>query len=151
MPFPFRWSWLSKFPFLFNIYELLWLLGKNIEVVSFCLHCAFKFRIVFLLNWLPSKATESSLSYDLDIIGKRTDGFMLSLKAFMQKGMQNKQKFEFNLPITFCTDGHYIYLYIFINVYELLKFLHSHSNFVILDNVLGISYISLILNKFYFC
>ena len=47
----------------------------------------------FLLDWLPTKAKESSLAFYLLITGRRIDGFI----SFPCPG------FELRLPIVFCT------------------------------------------------
>lgn len=81
----------SQFPFLFNVWTAMFVLEKDNRVVPHCLIPDFEFRVV-LLEWLPTKAKELSLS------GWRRDKFMPYLKAFLPKSVQWTRT-EFNSPI----------------------------------------------------
>lgn len=111
-----RRSWASTASaFLFSV-ELLWILGKDSEVVSCCLLHGLKFRVFLFLEWMLREARETSLlGYLTHSWREKWWSMLFAQRVFARKWMQQTRVesdilFRSYIRYTICTCFFFFFL-----------------------------------------
>lgn len=111
------WGNMALHRFCFFIICELWILGNDSGVIFCCLLHSFEFRVIILLDWLPSKARKPSLNCYLTCSCKNK-WIHAFPKVLVRKWMQQSAEiltpladstFPGNNYYTTCTSFLYIY------------------------------------------